>query len=278
MSFYLKEPSYDSLPKGILPGDVLKGSITYLKKDNSTLGCGTKPGGYELRYLVADTKPPSDKNTTDKSSNNSGDKGGNSEKKDNGSKKEEKQENGLDIAIREAKVKYFKSQLGTSDAITVFENLYPIAVKEHPTDLSLVQVGLSHRNKSKTQALTKIPKTRPLLTVADGSFVDVLIATDLVVDAATAVNALIDVDVVARDLGEGIFLYILLHVVVQSYALYLLLSRTYSLSLSLTHCHISPEPSPAAIIIRLLKGMNVDKDDTAAVATRKEMETKKQGL
>ena len=93
MSFYLKEPSYDSLPKGIVPGDVLKGSITYLKKDNSTLGCGTRPGGYELRYLVADTKPPSDKNTSDKSNNNS-DKGNNEKKvndNDNGSKKEEKQ-------------------------------------------------------------------------------------------------------------------------------------------------------------------------------------------
>ena len=212
LSFYLKEPLYDSLPKGILPGDVLKGSITYLKKDNSTLGCGTRPGGYELRYVVADTKPPTDKNN-DKSNNNTNNNNdkGNSEKKDTEGKKEEKPENGLDIAIREAKVKYFKSQLGTSEAVTVFENLYPIAVKEHPTDLSLVQVGLSHRIKCKTQTLAKVPKTKPLLTVADGSFVDVLIATDLVVDAATAVNALIDVDAVARDLGDETFSYTLVH-------------------------------------------------------------------
>ena len=142
-------------------------------------------------------------------------------------------------------MKYFKSQLGTSDAISIFENLYPIAVKEHPTDLSLVQVGLSHRNKCKTQALTKLPKTRPLLTVADGSFVDVLIANDMVVDAATAVNALIDVDAVARDLGEGTFSYILLHPVVQSYSLFLLLSRTsyfLSLFLSYTLSHFPRNP------------------------------------
>ena len=178
-----------------------------------------------MRYLVADTKPPSDKKegdkNNDKSTANGSDKG-NGEKKDGEGKKDDKPESALEIAIREAKVKYFKSQLGTPEATTVFETLYPTAVKEHPTDLSLVQVGLSHRVKCKTQALAKIPKTKvtratategstlpppppalPPVVIDDGILVDVLIACDLVVAAATAVTALIDVDAVARNLGDA---------------------------------------------------------------------------
>ena len=58
VSFYFKEPSFDQIPKACSPGDTLIGTVTYLKKDNATLGCGTRPGGYEVKYIVGDTKPP----------------------------------------------------------------------------------------------------------------------------------------------------------------------------------------------------------------------------
>lgn len=55
-SFHFKEPTQEQIPKGALPGDTLFGTVTYLKKENTLIGCGTKPGGYEVKYIVGDTK------------------------------------------------------------------------------------------------------------------------------------------------------------------------------------------------------------------------------
>ena len=219
LSFFLKEPSFDTLPKTASPGDFLTGSITYLKKDSAVLGCGTKPGGFGVRYLVADTKPPSA--AKDDKDKDKGDKDkGNGEGKEGKEEKKEK-ESGLEVAVREAKVKYFKSQVGAPDATTVFDTLYPTAVKEHPTDLPLALVGLSHRVKCKSAALGGAKKA----SWDDATVADALVAADLVGVAAAAVTALITQDAVARDLG-----------------------------------------------------VNVDKDDAAAVAGRKESDAKKAAL
>ena len=192
-SFYLKEPAFDSIPKGASPGDILSGTITYLKKDTATLGSGTKPGGYELKYIVGDIKAP------------------NADKEKEKEKEKDKamtaqtatpaaavatsvvpttasalatllatitdvtttvpnaatpeipspKESGMEAAVREAKTKYLKSLAGTS----AFDSLYIAAELEYPADLPLKLVALSHAVKLKSGALSAEKKLTTAQTV-----------------------------------------------------------------------------------------------------------------
>jgi len=38
MSFFFKEMPFDAIPKGAAPGDLLTGSVTYLRKDSAMPG------------------------------------------------------------------------------------------------------------------------------------------------------------------------------------------------------------------------------------------------
>lgn len=64
VSFYYREPNSDQIPKGALPGDTLSGKVTYLIKEKSRVGCGIKPGGYDVKYVIGDTKPVAAATTT----------------------------------------------------------------------------------------------------------------------------------------------------------------------------------------------------------------------
>ena len=183
-SFYFKEPSFDSIPKGASPGDILSGTITYLKKDNATLGCGTRPGGYDVKYIVGDIKAPSAEKEKEKekgvmaaaatpafaatataaatvgtatatatavatSTVSIMDVTTTVPITDTTEIKLPK-ESGMEGAVREAKTKYLKTLAGTP----AFDSLYTAAELEYPADLPLKLVALSHAVKLKTAALT----------------------------------------------------------------------------------------------------------------------------
>lgn len=59
ISMHMREPDLNQLPKGAVSGDILMGSVFFMKKtDNSSLGAGQKPNGYPLKYVVGVTKAP----------------------------------------------------------------------------------------------------------------------------------------------------------------------------------------------------------------------------
>jgi hypothetical protein len=176
VSFYCREPNADQVPKGVMPGDTLMGTITYIKKDNAAIGCGTKPGGYEVKYVVGDTKiavptpaaPPAATGSSPVTVPTSAEESVTPALTHTSSEvvavvsavtapgKEKEKESGIDAAVREAKTKYLKSQVGTQG---VFDPLYLTVEAEYPTDLPLKLVGLSHAVKCKSNALVAFKKT-----------------------------------------------------------------------------------------------------------------------
>ena len=195
-SFHFKEPTQDQIPKGALPGDTLFGTVTYLKKENTSIGCGTKPGGYEVKYIVGDTKiaatststpaatststlvsadievvstdivstpspvtAPSDGTVllNDKTDQENTTPPSNSPVLANKEKDNaQEKESGIDVAVREAKTKYLKNLVGVP---STFDSLYSTMEAEYPTDLPLKLVGLSHSVKCKSNALAASLKT-----------------------------------------------------------------------------------------------------------------------
>ena len=205
VSFFFREPTVDQIPKGVLPGDTLSGKVTYLRKDKAILGCGTKPGGYDVKYVIGDTKPAAAStttattNTTATASASSpvtviadGDAEttppvvpastpditaipttdvtstpvtpiATSEKNDlKGKEKEKEKESGIDVAVREAKTKYLKSQIGNP---TAFDSLYLTVEAVYPKDLALKLVALSHTVKCKQTALEAVKKSSTVDTL-----------------------------------------------------------------------------------------------------------------
>ena len=211
VSFFLKEPSSDSIPKGASPGDVLAGTITYLKKDNATLGSGTKPGGYEVKYIVGDTKAQSAEKEKEKSvvaatataalaataatatatatatevvtttittlitAVPTADDGDSATPK----------ETGMEVAVREAKTKYLKSLTG----LPAFDPLYIIAEGEYPLDLALKLVALSHTVKLKVSALAAHKKLSSAETTGTtASIVHTIIIVHKIINVHTIIN------------------------------------------------------------------------------------------
>jgi Tripeptidyl peptidase II len=176
VSFYCREPNADQVPKGVMPGDTLMGTITYIKKDNSALGCGTKPGGYEVKYVVGDTKiqvpvpavtpaatssspltiPASAEDSITPALAPSSSDTATATVTPAVTAPGKEKESGIDAAVREAKTKYLKTQIGTQ---AVFDPLYLTVEAEYPTDLPLKLVGLSHAVKCKSNALAAYKKT-----------------------------------------------------------------------------------------------------------------------
>jgi Tripeptidyl peptidase II len=203
VSFFFREPSADQIPKGILPGDTLSGKVTYLRKDKAILGCGTKPGGYDVKYVIGDTKPAAastaattatatasasspvtviadgDAETTPpivpastsdttaipttEATSTPVTPTATSEKGDlKGKEKEKEKESGIDAAVREAKTKYLKSQIGNP---TSFDSLYLTVEAVYPKDLALKLVALSHTVKCKQTALDAVKKSSTVDTI-----------------------------------------------------------------------------------------------------------------
>ncbi len=128
---FIREPSFDSLPKGVQNGDILTGSLTYIKKIDGSLGNGTKPGGYPISYYISDTKQLSNKS----SNNNS-----NSDKSETLDAETE-----FNNSIRDAKIKFIKS-IKTKD-ILKYQSIIDNIISEYQSYLPLRLELLHHAMK-----------------------------------------------------------------------------------------------------------------------------------
>jgi hypothetical protein len=128
VSMYIKEPAATLLPKQVSPGDVLTGSFTCLKSSTNMLGSGTKPGGFPLRYVVADNKasPPKEKQQDTSNCENA-----------------DKADSLLMVesAIKEVKLKHLR---GFSAKTTNFQEMYERFAAEYPNDLQFLQARFDH--------------------------------------------------------------------------------------------------------------------------------------
>ena len=196
-SFHFKEPTQEQIPKGALPGDTLFGSVTYLKKENTLIGCGTKPGGYEVKYIVGDTKISTSTSTSPTSTSTStsvsadvevvstdvvstsspvtapsdGTIFNNKSDQENATpssnspmvnkEKVKEKENGSEkesgIDIAVREAKT-KYLKNLTGIPSTFDSLYSTIEAEYPTDLPLKLVGLSHTVKCKSNALAALQK------------------------------------------------------------------------------------------------------------------------
>ena len=129
ISMYIREPLFDQLPKSISSGDTLFGTIAYEKKNDSLPGTASKPGGWPIKYIAADTKPNAPKSKP---------------------VDETKEEDGMDVAIREAKIKFLKTKLGEKSFISFYE---PVAT-EYVDNLAVKQTLLNHYVKCKGKGTT----------------------------------------------------------------------------------------------------------------------------
>jgi hypothetical protein len=193
VSFYAREPSFDQLPKQAQPGDILTGTITYIKKNTALLGSGTKPGGFAVKYVVADTKPPAAAATTAApatattataataavattpvvvtSNANAGDitssdptpAPDSSATPTTTSATTSEVEGGLEAAVREAKIKYLKAQSGNK---ATFESAYATISAEYPTSLPVRQTLLAHAVKVKATAMDGYKKSATAIATA----------------------------------------------------------------------------------------------------------------
>ena len=155
ISMFFKEPAFDSLPKTASSGDVFSGSVTYIKANKAVVGSGTQPNGFPIKYVLADVKPPPaatavtlpvSSTVTNKlpvvlvggGGGGGGEGGGrgvevptpasssSAAAKISGREEKEKlspEVAGLEAAVKEAKVKYLKSQVGSKDK-AVFLSLF----------------------------------------------------------------------------------------------------------------------------------------------------------
>ena len=200
---YVREPGLDQLPKQASPGDFLTGSVTYLRKLDKAFGNGTKPGGFPVTYVIADTKP--------RSGGGGGGGGGNGAAGGAGGAvgAEGKEESGLAAAVREAKVKYLKSLVGGSGE--AFAEAYQAISADYPEALAVRQHLLAHLVQKKSKASKTLVETlRKAASVSESGAAPgvaeaaaaLKAAVDEVLAAADGVIALVDEAAVAMILGR----------------------------------------------------------------------------
>lgn len=194
VSMYIREPSHEQLPKGAATGDVLSGSITYIKKNDNTLGQGNRPGGYPIRYVVNDTKP-----LVSKTSGNC----------NNGAKvsptNSSEELSGLDGAVKDAKLKYLKSLCGKSDP--TFSEMTDKLMLEYPGNLTIYQTVLTYFVQLRSKHFDKVTlddsKDVYRALAASASFTTFLPLLDQVATAADGLLSLIDVGAIAQEFGTN---------------------------------------------------------------------------
>lgn len=118
---YFKEPSSDTLPKGVSNGDILTGSVTYMKKEP---GKGDRPGGYKVDYVFFDCSTETN---------------GGINKKDAISSEKEK----FSARMKEAKMKHIKGLVGDP----AFVEIADLISADYPEDISLKALRVNHFNK-----------------------------------------------------------------------------------------------------------------------------------
>ena len=164
LSYFIKEPPADVLPKGASAGDILNGYIFYIKKgQNGTGGWVNKTGGFDIRYVVNDCAVKAES------------------KNDISAKvaEKEKEMETVESVVRDAKIKYLKSLVGKKR----FDDLYHTMEPEYAYNLQIKQAMLQHRIKMK--------HGEDYATIND------------IVDAANALEGMIRKDKVAIAMGTN---------------------------------------------------------------------------
>ena len=164
MSFCIREPEKDSLPKGLKDGDCLVGSVTYVMKNGkSTFGANDRPEGYPVEYYFSRAPPEEKKNSDGK------------ENTDPPLDKFKK-------TVHDAKIKHVKSLVNTDH----FDEVFDLVAQEYPDDIQLKVIRLNHFRK-------QLEKTTS--SEARNEHFDRWIA------ACDEIIALIDADEIARKFG-----------------------------------------------------------------------------
>ena len=173
-SCYIREPSVDQLPKGAQPGDVLMGSVTYLKKANGARGQGARPGGFPVQYVVGDVKLGTATSSSQQDSSAT-------------TKLE-----GLASAVREAKLKYLKGLNNES-----FLEIYRLMIEEYPDYLPLHQALLAYHLKNmNTVSVSGLHRDFASLTTAREKY-------GIVITTADNIISRVDKQAIATELGTN---------------------------------------------------------------------------
>lgn len=212
-SFFVREPTADSLPKSVATGDVFVGSVTYVKKSASTIGSTDRPGGYPIRYTYVDTKSKAVSTTSTPSASASGES-----------------EKSLETLVKDVKIKYLKGLVGNE---TAFLAALDTVKAEFPDDLQVRLCAINHGDKLLVTEVTKAGKLR----VENDSSINSKISQEI-----ASLNKCIDLARISVN---------------ECTAIFPLINRDE---------------------IALELGKNLDKDNAAAVAARKEIDSKKSVL
>ena len=156
-SFYLREPSYDSLPKTASAGDSFTGSVSYIKKNAYAIG--NSQDKYSVKYVIADIKPKpaSTSSSPTPATDTSTGTAVKSEVSPTDAAVSE-----YEKTLKEAKIKHLKSCIGNKKS---FDSVYTLVSTDYPTEVTvqsckpahlekLLQSEYSTANKLKTQNAT----------------------------------------------------------------------------------------------------------------------------
>ena len=138
-SFYLREPSYDSLPKTASPGDSFTGSVSYIKKNAYAIG--NSQDKYPVKYVIADTKPKP-ASTTSTPTPAADTTTGTAVKTDVSPTEAAVSE--YDKTIKEAKIKHLKSCIGDKKA---FDSVFTLVSTDYSTEVTVQSCKPAHLEK-----------------------------------------------------------------------------------------------------------------------------------
>jgi len=195
ISYFMREPAMDALPKGAAAGDMLTGSMVFIKKNETgRLGAQDRPKGYPVKYICGPTKaPPAAAAATAPASV--------SMKVDSDTSVEAPAsdiaadlQKSVDSALKEAKFKLLKGMVGGKDEL--FSELHRKLIEEFPTELAPHVSGMRH-----AESRTKDFYRYNCVSYLDSDAAVAVTAIDRVVDNANKVIGLIDTTALAGTLG-----------------------------------------------------------------------------
>lgn len=127
-SFFLGEPAYEKLPKGMKPGDVLIGSLMLEKAGGKDQPKSKRPRGFRLSYVVPPPPPEAAKAPSKPTAPD-----------------ERTEETKLAEKVRDVKVQHLE---GLTDA-AAFDTLFAKLLEEYPAHIPLLQARLKFLDGNK---------------------------------------------------------------------------------------------------------------------------------
>jgi len=129
-SFFLGEPAYEKLPKGVKPGDVLVGSLVLEKAGGKDQPKSKRPRGFRLSYVVPPPPPEAAKAPSEPTAPD-----------------ERTEEIKLAEKVRDVKVQH----LGGLTEAVAFDALFAKLLEEYPAHIPLLQARLMFLDGEKTR-------------------------------------------------------------------------------------------------------------------------------